>query len=83
MQPDGTVLENRSDVDGLLVFVVTSEVTITEDDTQLPIYAPNVEIHPKISTNRELDGRGDGTGLTSANFAHQRTYLSSGKKLVL
>ena len=64
LQSDGTVLEDKSHVKGLLVFVVSNEVTIPEDDTQLPIYAPNVQIHPEVTTNREGTGRGDGTGLT-------------------
>lgn len=50
---------------GLQVFVVTNEVTLPEDDSQLPTYADDVVIHPEITTNRNGGGRGEGTGLTS------------------
>lgn len=42
--------------------------TIPEDDTQLPIYAPDVAIYPAITTNRQGSGRGDGTGLTESDI---------------
>ncbi len=62
-QSDGTVVDNRSDVEGLKVFVISNEVTLPEDDTKLPIYAPDVTIYPDITTNVQRTGRGNGTGL--------------------
>lgn len=59
---DGQVLEDRSQVDGLIVFVVTNEVTLPADGSR-PTYAPDVVIHPQITTNRTGTGRGNGTGL--------------------
>ena len=67
VQGDGTVLPNRSDVAGLLVFVVSNEVTLPPDEGYYPIYAPTVKTHPSITTNLQGAGRGDGTGLTQAN----------------
>jgi len=58
------VLENRSLVEGLTVAVASNEVTIPEDDDQLPIYAPDIVWHPEITTRLEGGGRGEGTGLT-------------------
>ncbi|KAF7507389.1 hypothetical protein GJ744_010448 [Endocarpon pusillum] len=55
----------RGDVQDLVVSVVTNEVTIPENLDELPIYAPNVNIYPEITT--KTDGatpRGEGTGLT-------------------
>lgn len=63
VQSDGTVLDDRSVVGGLKVFVVSNEVTIPEDDTKPPIYAPDVTVHADITTNARGGGRGDGTGL--------------------
>ena len=67
VQGDGTVLPNRSDVAGLLVFVVSNEVTLPSDEGEYPIYAPDVKVHPSITTNVQGGGRGDGTGLTLDN----------------
>ena len=60
---NGTILENRSDVGGLTVFVVSNEVTLPRDASQFPTYAHDVTIYPEITTNRAGTGRGDGTGL--------------------
>jgi hypothetical protein len=63
-QPDGTEVP-RGNVEDLVVSVVTNEVTIPENPDELPIYAPNVDIYPAITT--KADGatpRGEGTGLT-------------------
>jgi tyrosinase len=52
-------------VEGLVVSVITNEVTIPENPDDLPIYAPTVDVYPRITT--KVDGvtpRGDGTGLT-------------------
>ncbi|KAL9088475.1 MAG: hypothetical protein Q9165_006199 [Trypethelium subeluteriae] len=65
---DGTVVEDRSQVTGLTVFVVTNEVTLPEDNYSLPIYAPDVEIYPKITTSQNGNGRGNGTGLTAGDL---------------
>jgi tyrosinase len=57
-------------VEELVVSVITNEVTIPEDPDDLPIYAPNVDIYPRITM--KLDGvtpRGDGTGLTDETQA--------------
>ena len=67
VQGDGTVLPNRSDVAGLLVFVVSNEVTLPPDEGEFPTYAPTVKVHPSITTNVQGGGRGEGTGLTAGN----------------
>lgn len=67
-QGDGTIVNTRSDVRGLVVFVVSNEVTVPASDGQLPIYAPDVTIHPEITMNRDGEGRGDGTGLTAGQM---------------
>jgi len=64
---DGNIIENRSDVGGLTVFVVSNEVTIPEDEAQLPIYAEEVKIHAEITTKPNGTGRGEGTGLTAGD----------------
>ena len=61
-------MEDRSQVTGLTVFVVTNEVTLPEDESALPVYAHEVEIHPEITTNANGNGRGDGTGLTAGDL---------------
>ena len=63
VQSDGTVVDNRSEVHGLKVFVISNEVTLPEDDTKLPIYAPDVTVYTDITTNKQRTGRGNGTGL--------------------
>ena len=59
------MVEDRRRVTGLRVFVISNEVTLPEDESELPIYAHNVVIHPEITTNANGSGRGDGTGLTA------------------
>lgn len=68
IQNDGTVVEDRSRITGLTVFVVTNEVTLPEDEDALPIYAHDVAIHPEITTKANGNGRGDGTGLTDRDM---------------
>lgn len=61
---NGTVLDDRSQLPGLKVFVVSNEVTIPEDENQTPTYAHDVRIHPEITTKEDGSaGRGEGTGL--------------------
>ena len=45
------------------MFVVNNEVTLPEDPSALPIYAPDVKIYPEIT-----DRRGEGTGLTAGDL---------------
>ena len=43
--------------------VVSNEVTVPDDDSQLPDYAPDVKVYPEITTKQGGGGRGNGTGL--------------------
>ena len=69
LQNNGTRLDDRSLVRGLTVFVVSNKVTIPNDESQVPIYAPDVKIYPEITTNRDGSGRGDGTGLINQDYS--------------
>lgn len=60
---NGAVIEDRSQLPGLTVFVVSNEVTLPEDESHPPRYAPDVTIHRDVTTNRTGGGRGNGTGL--------------------
>jgi tyrosinase len=53
-------------VPGLKVFVVSNKVTVSEDPNVPPVYAPDVKIYPEITTNRDGQGRGEGSGLIAA-----------------
>lgn len=55
-------LQDRQDLNNLLVSVVTNEVTVPANPYDLPKYAPDVVPHPGCTTNRQGSGRGDGTG---------------------
>jgi tyrosinase len=55
---------SRADVSGLLVSVVSNEVTLPEDPAALPQYAPNVTPWPEATTRENGEGRGRGTGYT-------------------
>ncbi|KAF9878953.1 hypothetical protein CkaCkLH20_03853 [Colletotrichum karsti] len=55
-------VQDRSAVNGLLVSVVTDEVTIPGNPTDLPRYAADVVVRPECTTNRAGSGRGSGTG---------------------
>ena len=57
----GTVL-SRSDVAGLLVGVVSNEVTLPATSNELPRYSPDVVPWPDITKNQDNAPRGDGTG---------------------
>jgi tyrosinase len=65
-QSDGTVVEQRAQVDGLTVFVVSNKVTVPIHDNSMPTYEETVDIHAAVTTNLNGTGRGDGTGLTQA-----------------
>ncbi|KAF2197120.1 Di-copper centre-containing protein [Delitschia confertaspora ATCC 74209] len=65
-----TVVKDRSAVAGLTVFVVSNEVTLPEDEYQLPIYADTVTVYPEITTKKDSsEGRGEGTGLTENDLS--------------
>ncbi|KAI8159016.1 hypothetical protein K4K49_005078 [Colletotrichum sp. SAR 10_70] len=55
-------VQDRQNVDNLLVSVVTDEVTIPSNPSDLPVYAPDVVVRPDCTTNRQGSGRGHGTG---------------------
>ena len=61
----GAVLDNRSAVDGLTVFVVSNKVTVPDSIDEMPTYDDNVTVYPEITTNTNGAGRGEGTGLTN------------------
>ncbi|KAF2865458.1 hypothetical protein BDV95DRAFT_632307 [Massariosphaeria phaeospora] len=54
---------SRANVDGLLVSVVSNEVTLPDGPEALPQYAPNVHPWPAATTRENGEGRGRGTGL--------------------
>ncbi|KIW29400.1 uncharacterized protein PV07_05217 [Cladophialophora immunda] len=53
---------HRGDVRGLLVTVVSNEVTLPEDESMLPQYAPTVTPWPAATTRVNGEPRGQGTG---------------------
>uniref|UniRef100_L2GER5 tyrosinase n=1 Tax=Colletotrichum fructicola (strain Nara gc5) TaxID=1213859 RepID=L2GER5_COLFN len=55
-------VQDRQNVGNLLVSVVTDEVTIPSNPSDLPVYAPDVVVRPDCTTNRQGSGRGHGTG---------------------
>lgn len=69
-QTNGAVVTDQSAIDGLTVFVVSNEVTVSADPDVLPEYADLVTIHPAATTraNTEDQGIGHGTGLTITKF---------------
>lgn len=70
MQNDGKIIEDQSTIDGLVVYVVSNEVTVSVDPDVPPVYAEGVTIHPAATTrvDSESDGRGHGTGLTIVDY---------------
>ncbi|KAL2672722.1 hypothetical protein Neosp_013436 [[Neocosmospora] mangrovei] len=54
----------RDDLAGLLVGVVSNEVTLPDTENDFPTYSEYVKVYPEITTNREGNGRGEGTGVT-------------------
>ncbi|TQN70844.1 Tyrosinase [Colletotrichum shisoi] len=61
-------LQQRSQLQNLLVSVVTVEVKVPGSPTDLPQYADEVTPQPLATTNRNGTGRGDGTGYDGSNF---------------
>ncbi|KAF7563483.1 hypothetical protein G7046_g620 [Stylonectria norvegica] len=58
----------RNAVDGLLVGVVSNEVTLPSDGHEFPRYSPDIKIYPEITTKEDGSaGRGEGTGVTEDN----------------
>lgn len=67
---DGTVLNDRSQIPGLLIAVISNEVHIPTNETALPVYSPNVTVRPEITTKADGSaGRGEGTGYTGQPVA--------------
>ena len=65
----------RDQINGLLVGVVTCEVTVPTDGNVFPRYAANVVPRPAATTRKQDDwsgnqpeGRGDGTGFTGGSI---------------
>ncbi|GKT56388.1 tyrosinase precursor [Colletotrichum tofieldiae] len=58
----------RSQLDNLLVSVVTNKVTVPDSPTDLPHYADDVTPWPDATTKRNGSGRGHGTGYDGTNF---------------
>jgi tyrosinase len=67
VESGGSIVQDRSEIAGLTVFVVSNKVTLPESETELPIYDEDVTIYPEITTNMNGAGRGDGTGLTAGD----------------
>lgn len=68
---DGNRLKrHRNAVEGLLVGVVSNEVTLPGDEYEHPTYSPYIKIHPAVTTkekateDEENKGRAEGTGIT-------------------
>ncbi|KAF6814923.1 tyrosinase [Colletotrichum sojae] len=55
-------VQDRQTLNNLLVSVVTNEVTVPADPSDLPQYSRDVIVRPECTTNREGNGRGHGTG---------------------
>lgn len=59
---------HRDAVEGLLVGVVSNEVTLPENDYTLPRYSQDITIYPEITTKQDGSrGRAEGTGVTEEN----------------
>ncbi|KAF4455889.1 tyrosinase precursor [Fusarium albosuccineum] len=65
----GQRLQSQRDaVDGLLVGVVSNEVTLPENETDSPRYSPDITVYPEITTKQDGSrGRAEGTGVTEDN----------------
>jgi tyrosinase len=66
---EGQRLQNHRDlVEGLLVGVVSNEVTLPETKYGLPRYSSKVKVYPMITTKKDQTlGRAEGTGVTESN----------------
>jgi tyrosinase len=66
---EGQRLQNhRNLVEGLLVGVVSNEVTLPETRYEIPRYSPKITIYPEITTKEDgRSGRAEGTGITEEN----------------
>jgi tyrosinase len=65
---------HRDAVEGLLVGVISNEVTLPEDGYTLPRYSQDITIYPEITTKQDGSrGRAEGTGLTEET----KYFLSS------
>jgi tyrosinase len=58
---------HRADVEGLLVSVVSNEVTLPTDGSSRPCYSSEVRAWPAATTRVNGEPRGIGTGCTGAN----------------
>lgn len=56
---------HRDDLKGLLVGVVSNEVTLPGTADGFPSYSEYIKVYPEITTNRDGGGRGEGTGVTA------------------
>ncbi|KAE9365727.1 Di-copper centre-containing protein [Stipitochalara longipes BDJ] len=65
----GQRLQSHRDlVEGLLVGVVSNEVTLPENKYEVPRYSPEITIYPEITTKEDGNsGRAEGTGVTKDN----------------
>ncbi|KAF7556599.1 hypothetical protein G7Z17_g1343 [Cylindrodendrum hubeiense] len=65
----GQRLESQRDlVEGLLVGVVSNEVTLPGNGSGFPRYSPDITVHPAITTKQDgTSGRAEGTGVTENN----------------
>lgn len=53
---------HRNAVEGLLVGVISNEVTLPENAYSLPRYSPDITIYPEITTKQDgRHGRAEGT----------------------
>jgi tyrosinase len=66
---EGQRLQSHRDlVEGLLVGVVSNEVTLPENIYEVPRYSQEITIYPAITTKQDgSSGRAEGTGITEDN----------------
>ncbi|MFM7948724.1 hypothetical protein, partial [Hafnia paralvei] len=56
---------HRDKVEGLLVGVISNEVTLPASGSGAPRYSPDVTVYPEITTKVDgRTGRAEGTGVT-------------------
>ncbi|CAM1509015.1 Fc.00g027540.m01.CDS01 [Cosmosporella sp. VM-42] len=62
------LMGHRDSVDGLLVGVISNEVTLPKDGYEFPRYSPYIKIYPEATTKQDgRTGRAEGTGITNDN----------------